>query len=165
MKTFQEFQAAVEKGRLLSFIRDAIEDHRNSDAYRLAVIADEYDAQRNVTINDAVRRIFSLAGAAVEDFTASNNRIPSNFFRRLNRQRCAYSLGNGVTFDVACPSSPEWRAQMLKICRDGFRHAAHEYILKQQLAETLMNSLINRRFFSQMPAQDISMLITNTISP
>ena len=100
MKTFQEFQAAVEKGRLLSFIRDAIEDHRNSDAYRLAVIADEYDAQRNVTINDAVRRIFSLAGAAVEDFTASNNRIPSNFFRRLNRQRCAYSLGNGVTFDV-----------------------------------------------------------------
>ena len=24
----------------------------------------------------------------------------------------------GVTFDVACPSSPEWRAQMLKICRD-----------------------------------------------
>ena len=35
----------------------------------------------------------------MEDFTASNNRIASNFFRRLNVQRCTYSLGNGVTFD------------------------------------------------------------------
>ena len=99
MKTFQEFTAAVEKGRLLSFIRDAIEDHRNSDAFRIAQIADEYYAQRNTTINDAVRRIFSLLGTPTEDFTASNNRIPSGFFARLNRQRATYSLGNGVTFD------------------------------------------------------------------
>lgn len=100
MLTYQDYQSAVEKGRLLNFLRDAIEKHRNSDAYKIAVIADEYDAQRNTTINDAVRRIYSLAGAAVEDFTASNNRIASNFFARLNRQRCTYSLGNGVTFDT-----------------------------------------------------------------
>lgn len=100
MTTFQDFQIAVEKGRLLTFLRDAIQEHRNSEAYRIATFADEYDAQRNVTISEVVRRIYSLAGAASEDFTASNNRIPSNFFRRLNRQRCTYSLGNGVTFDV-----------------------------------------------------------------
>lgn len=99
MKTFQELQTAVEKNRLLPFIRDAIEEHRNSDKFIIAQTADEYDAQRNVTIKEAVKRIFSLAGAAVEDFTASNNRIPSNFFHRLNRDRCAYSLGNGITFD------------------------------------------------------------------
>lgn len=97
--TYQDFVAAVEKGRLLNFLRDAIEKHRQSDDYKIAVIADEYNAQRNTTINDAVRRIYSLAGAAMEDFTASNNRIASNFFARLNRQRCAYSLGNGITFD------------------------------------------------------------------
>lgn len=98
MKTFQDFQTAVEKGRLIQFIRDAIYEHRNSDAYEIAVMADEYDAQQNRTINEAVRRIYSLAGAAVEDFTASNNRIASNFFKRLITQRCTYSLGNGVTF-------------------------------------------------------------------
>ena len=99
MRTYQDFLGAVEKGRLLRFVSDAIQEHRNSDSFRLAELADEYDAQRNVTINDAVRRIFSLAGTAVEDFTASNNRIASNFFRRLNHQRCTYSLGNGLTFD------------------------------------------------------------------
>lgn len=98
MYTFQDFEKAVQKGRLLSFLRDAIEDHRNSEPFRIAVMADEYDKQRNTTINDAVRRIYSLAGAPLEDFTASNNRIASNFFRRLNEQRCSYSLGNGVTF-------------------------------------------------------------------
>lgn len=100
MKTFQDFQTAVAKGRLLPFIRDAIEEHRNSDAFLIAQIADEYDAQRNVTINEAVKRIYTLAGAAVEDFTASNNRIPSNYFHRLIRQRVSYSLGNGLTFDA-----------------------------------------------------------------
>ena len=34
----------------------------------------------------------------VEDYTVSNSRIASNFFNRLNTQRCMYSLGNGVTF-------------------------------------------------------------------
>ena len=96
--TFQDFQKAVDKGRLLPFLRDAIEQHRNSDDYKIAVIADEYDKQRNTTINDVIRRIYSLSGVTVEDFTASNNRIASNFFHRLNRQRCTYSLGNGITF-------------------------------------------------------------------
>lgn len=100
MLTFQDFQTAVEKGRLLVFLRDAIQRHRNSDAYEMAVIADEYDRQQNRTINEAVRRIYSMAGAPVEDYTASNNRIASNLFRRLNTQRCTYSLGNGITFDA-----------------------------------------------------------------
>ena len=100
MLTYQDFLTAVEKGRVLNFIRDAIEKHRTSEPFEIAVIADEYDAQRNRTINDAVRRIYSLAGAAVEDFTASNNRIASNFFKRLTTQRCTYSLGNGLTFDT-----------------------------------------------------------------
>ena len=41
----------------------------------------------------------------------------------------------GVTFDVACPSSPEWRSQMLKICRDakalGFQGFFYDQIGKQ----------------------------------
>lgn len=100
MLTFQDFESAVEKGRLLNFIRDAIEQHRNSDAYEIAVMADEYDAQQNRTIKETVRRIYSMAGVPVEDFTASNNKIACNFFRRLLTQRCTYSLGNGITFDT-----------------------------------------------------------------
>lgn len=99
MLTYQDMLTAVEKGKLLTFLRDSITQHRNSDNYKTAVAADEYDHQRNTTIRETVRRIYSLTGKPMEDFTASNNRIASNFFRRLNVQRCTYSLGNGVTFN------------------------------------------------------------------
>lgn len=99
MLTYQDYLTAVEKGKVLTFLRDSITQHRNSDNYKTAVAADEYDHQRNTTIRETVRRIYSLTGKPMEDFTASNNRIASNFFRRLNVQRCTYSLGNGVTFD------------------------------------------------------------------
>ena len=110
--TFQDFQAAVERGDTLKFIRDAIQEHRNSDAYKIAVDADEYDAQRNVTINETVKRLYSISNSVGEDgaeqmgvsqhtdTTASNHHIASNFFHRLNTQRVTYSLGNGVTFDT-----------------------------------------------------------------
>ena len=42
--------------------------------------------------------LLTLSGAPVQDYTVSNNRIPCNFFHRLNTQRCAYLLGNGVSF-------------------------------------------------------------------
>ena len=99
MLTYQDFTAAVEKGQLLKFIRDAITRHRNSDAFETAQIADDYDRQQNRTIAETIQRIYTLTGKPAEDFTASNNRIASNFFRRLNVQRCTYSLGNGLTFD------------------------------------------------------------------
>ena len=99
MQTYQDFTKAVEKGQLLSFLRKAINQHRESEMYKLAVIADDYDRQRNTTINTYVRKLYSVNGAEYTDFTASNNRIASNYFRRLNVQRCTYSLGNGITFD------------------------------------------------------------------
>lgn len=105
MVTYQDFLKAVknEDGsfspeRLASFIQYAISVHKGGDDYEMAKTADLYDAQRNKTINEYVRTIFSLAGAPVEDYTASNNKIASNFFRRLNKQRCTYSLGNGISF-------------------------------------------------------------------
>ena len=69
--TFQDYQTAVEKGKQITFIRDAIENHRNTDQFKMAEIADEYDAQRNTTINETVRKIYSLTGKAVQDFINS----------------------------------------------------------------------------------------------
>lgn len=98
MYTYQEFQTAVNSGRGLAFVGEAIRDHIASPEYKQAVVADEYDAQRNKTIMETVKYIYSLSGKQTVDFTASNNRIASNFFHRLNTQRCTYSLGNGLTF-------------------------------------------------------------------
>ena len=98
MKTFQDFQLAQEQGTLIDFIRLAIDQYKESDDYKIALDADEYEAERNVTINQYVKHLYTMDGREVPDFTSSNNRIASNFFHRLTTQRCAYSLGNGISF-------------------------------------------------------------------
>lgn len=95
MITFQDFEKA--QGRE-AFLLDAIRQHRSSEPYRVARSADLYDRQMNETIHDYVKIVYNINGLPIEDFTASNNRIASNFFNRLNTQRCMYSLGNGVSF-------------------------------------------------------------------
>ena len=95
MLTFQDFEKADDKAK---FVLSAISTYRNSDEYRMAELADEYDAQRNVTIQQTVRKLYTASGAVTEDPTVANNKIACNFFNRLNTQRCMYSLGNGVTF-------------------------------------------------------------------
>nr|DAO63018.1 MAG TPA: PORTAL PROTEIN [Caudoviricetes sp.] len=96
--TYQDFEKYKNQGDTSNFIRIAIENHRADPMFVEAVIADEYDRQRNITINEYIRTMFTLTGTPIEDFTASNNRIASNFFHRLNTQRCTYSLGNGISF-------------------------------------------------------------------
>lgn len=95
MLTFQDFEKETDKA---SFISNAISEHIHSNEYKIAKSADEYDHQRNETVCNYVRLIFSTLGTPIEDFTASNNKIASNFFHRLNTQRCEYLVGNGVSF-------------------------------------------------------------------
>lgn len=98
MITFQDFEEA-RKSSEEQAILNAINDWKTGGIYRTAVIADTYDRQLNDTIMTYVKKMFSLSGMEIQDFTASNNKIASNFFRRLNVQRNTYSLGNGVTFE------------------------------------------------------------------
>ena len=95
MLTFQDF---LEEPNVLDFIGKAINQHVSSEDYKIAQQADEYDRQKNTTIYNYVRMIFTSTGTPVQDFTAANNKIASNFFHRLNTQRCMYSLGNGISF-------------------------------------------------------------------
>lgn len=95
MYTYQDF---VKEQSVTQALTAAIQNHTKSDLYKTAKSADEYDHQRNETIYNYVRLIFTATGTPVEDFTASNNKISSNFFHRLNTQRNTYLLGNGVSF-------------------------------------------------------------------
>lgn len=93
--TFQDFEEATD---VTEFVSSAIATYRQSETYKTACLADEYDAQRNPTVAGMIRTLFNAAGTKVEDRTASNHRIASNLFNRLNTQRCMYSLGNGISF-------------------------------------------------------------------
>lgn len=95
MLTYQDFEKASDKA---AFAIKAIQEHKASEIYRVAVDADAYDRQLNTTILEYTKKLFTLTGEPLVDFTASNNKITSNYFRRLNSQRNSYLLGNGVTF-------------------------------------------------------------------
>lgn len=95
MITYQDFMARRAEG--IDAVRAVVDDYIGSEIYRTAVIADLYDRQKNKTINDYVKTIMTASGVAVTDVVSANNKIASNFFARLNVQRCAYSLGNGIT--------------------------------------------------------------------
>lgn len=97
MLTYQDFVEAGDANRE-GFVLEAIERHKSGEAYRMARMADAYDRQQNTTINKYVQKMFDLTGSKLVDFTASNNKIASNFFHRLNTQRTMYSLGQGVSF-------------------------------------------------------------------
>lgn len=96
IQTYQDFVEAPDKA---SFCYNAINKHKSSTEYLTAIDADNYDKQRNTTIMEYTKMLWTLTGSQVVDFTASNNKIASNFFHKLNVQRNSYLLGNGVTFE------------------------------------------------------------------
>lgn len=93
--TYQDFEKSANKK---AFIVELLSRYKHGRFCQTARTADLYDRQMNATICNYVQMIFNLSGSKLEDFTASNNRIASNFFNRLNTQRVMYSLGNGVSF-------------------------------------------------------------------
>lgn len=98
LPTYDDMLKVVGDGDPSKFVLACIQTYKNSDDYKTAVLADEYDHQQNRTIMDYTRKLYTMAGVETKDFTASNNKLCSNFFNRLNTQRCLYSLGKGVSF-------------------------------------------------------------------
>jgi len=97
--TYQEFLATYENGLpTAAGVESVVMDHKASNEYQLALIADEYDRQKNATIMRYEKYIHTMTGASIVDPYAANHKIPSNMFRRLNVQRTQYSLGNGLSF-------------------------------------------------------------------
>jgi len=97
--TYQEFKATYANGLpTAAGVEAVVQDHKASDDYQLALIADEYDRQKNATIMQYEKYIHTMTGASIIDPYAANHKIPSNMFRRLNVQRTQYSLGNGLSF-------------------------------------------------------------------
>ena len=90
--TYQDFEGTTDRE---GFVRAVVANHRLSRQYKTAIEADRYDAQRNTLINNYVKMLFTATGEKIVDFTATNSKMASNFFNRLNVQRCSYSLGKG----------------------------------------------------------------------
>ena len=99
MKTYQDLLAVGEdEKQRMDFIRQAINEHKSSQAYQLALDAELYFKGENPTINRYEKIIYDLQGRAHRDMYTANHKIASSFFGFDVRQEVSYLLGNGVMF-------------------------------------------------------------------
>lgn len=102
MKTYQDL-LAVGQGQQerMDFVLSAINEHKGSNLYQIAVTADEYDRQRNTTIVNFQKALYNLQGRPVNDIWSANYKLASNFFRRFITQQVQFLMGNGITWNEA----------------------------------------------------------------
>lgn len=99
MITYQDLLAEKKNNNDLSeFVYSTIFNHKSSDAYKLAKIAEDYHARRNTTIMEYRKLLYTLSGEAVPDNYSANHKLCSNFFFRFTTQENQYLLANGVVW-------------------------------------------------------------------
>lgn len=99
--TYQDFLDVKDKGdrERMAFAQSVINDHKNSDLYREAYIADQYNRHRNVTITEYQKLLYTVTGKAIPDNISANFKMACRHFHRFILQENQFLLGNGVTWE------------------------------------------------------------------
>ena len=99
MITYQDLLAVGDSdGAKMEFVTKAINEHKQSNLYQTARIAEEYNAHRNVTIMAFQKLLYTVTGEAVPDNWSANYKMACRHFHRFITQENQYLLGNGVTW-------------------------------------------------------------------
>lgn len=98
--TYQDLVAVGENEKeRMEFCIAAIQRHQSSDDYKTAEVAREYDRQKNLTIMQYQKLLYTMSGQAVPDNYTANHKCASNFFHRFVLQMNQYLLSNGISFE------------------------------------------------------------------
>ena len=101
MLTYQDFLKVNEKDEKerMAFVRSVINSHKNSDLYKDAYIADQYNRHKNVTIIEYQKLLYTVTGKAIPDNISANFKMACRHFHRFIVQENQFLLGNGVTWE------------------------------------------------------------------
>lgn len=122
MKTYQDFLevALRSESEKMDFVRLAIQDHKQSQAYKDAIAGEAYYDGRNLTIQRVQKVVYDALGQAFPDYTSANHKLADRFFYRAVNQARATLLGNGVTWKDGKGAEALGKGfdrQILKACR------------------------------------------------
>lgn len=100
MKTYQDWLKVADGSELqrMAFIRELINEHKASTAYKQAVDAENYFIGQNTTIKRYEKMLINAAGQAVPDLISANHKVATRFFYRDVTQAVSTLLGNGITW-------------------------------------------------------------------
>lgn len=100
MVTYQDYLRIPDTDEdRMKFVLACIEQHKSSDLYETAKIAEDYDRQKNRTICEYQKLLYDVTGNTVPDNWSANFKMASKFFNRFVVQENQYLLGNGVTWE------------------------------------------------------------------
>lgn len=100
MVTYQDLLAVGESEKeRMNFVRSTINQHKTTELYKIADIAEDYDGHRNRTIMEYQKLIYTVMGEAIPDVWTANYKLASRFFNRFITQENQYLLSNGVMWE------------------------------------------------------------------
>lgn len=100
MKTYQDYLKVKDNPQQLEqFILATINEHKSSEMYITASIAEDYYKKRNRTIMEYKKLLYTLSGKQVPDNYSANWKLTSAFFHRFAKQEVQFLLGNGCTWE------------------------------------------------------------------
>lgn len=100
LKTYQDYLEVEQTDKAKAeFVWDCIQQHKSSDFYRMAEVAEDYASHKNRTIRTYQKFLYEASGERVPDTYSANYKLSSNFFGRFVTQQVQFLLGNGVTFE------------------------------------------------------------------
>ena len=100
MLTYQDLLEVQDDDKAkMEFAYALIQEHKNTELFETAQIADEYDRHKNRTILEFQKLLYDVTGNTVPDNWSANFKMASKFFNRFVTQENQYLLGNGVTFE------------------------------------------------------------------
>lgn len=83
----------------MNFVRSCISQHKSSDAYKTAYIADQYNKHKNVTIAEYQKLLYTVSGKAIPDNWSANFKMACRHFHRFIVQENQFLLANGVSWE------------------------------------------------------------------
>lgn len=100
LKTYQDYLEIEQTDKAKAeFVWDCIQQHKSSDFYRMAEVAEDYASHKNRTIRTYQKFLYEASGERVPDTYSANYKLSANFFGRFVTQQVQFLLGNGVTFE------------------------------------------------------------------
>lgn len=100
IKTYQDLlEAGKDESQRMKFVLTAINEHKSSNALKIAEEAKLYASGKNATIMNYQKLLYTITGRAVPDNYSANHKCASGFFKRFVTQEAAYLLGNGISFE------------------------------------------------------------------
>lgn len=85
-------------GERAEFVLKVMREHRASEKYGMAEIADKYYRGQNVTIESVIKVLYDDEGNPHVDKLTPNHKVPTLLFRKCVDQKTEYLVGNGVSF-------------------------------------------------------------------